>query len=385
MVKHPSSFKNRLFASLFSRFTAAFYLPYFVSQTVEETNLINQNSVSDGVELNLTSSNPLQELNHNDGLGVPKSNYVGGQAVIEGVMMRSRNNVATAVRTPDGRIVCKLQKLSDLSNGFFKKPIARGAGMLFETLKLGINTLDWSAKIAAMYENQSPIKWWEKILQTLSLPLGLLLALSLFLWLPYSVAKWTVGAEGNQFLYHLVSNAIQMTILIIYIWLISLSKEVRRIFEYHGAEHKAIMCYEAGDRVVPERMQHHTRFHPRCGTSFLLVLGLVTMLFFSILDATLLMLGWVYPNAIVRVLFHLPFVPIVGGIGYEILKLSDRKKKNRIVAALIQPGLWLQRITTREPNLQQLEVSAVSLRAAILGYVEENEQVISEAAFNRAA
>lgn len=320
-----------------------------------------------------------------DGLGVRKSNAVGGQAVIEGVMMRGSNHVATAVRAADGRIVCRLQDFPPISqkNPLFKKPIARGAGMLFETLKLGIGTLDWSAKIATYGEtmDDKPPSLGEKILAKLSLPIGLMAGMALFLWLPYSVAKWTIGADGNQFLYHLVSNGMQMTLLVTYMWAISLSKEIRRVFEYHGAEHKGIATYESGDPVEPTVMKSHTRFHPRCGTSFLLVLGLVTMLFFTIMDATLLLFGFVYPSAIVRVLMHLPFIPVVAGIGYEVLKWSDRKKNIRAVTMLIQPGLWLQRITTKEPDLEQLEVSAVSLRAAIQGKLQLTDQVVSESIF----
>ncbi|MCX7836128.1 MAG: DUF1385 domain-containing protein [bacterium] len=378
MAKSPSSLLKTHRYSFVYRLLSILHFPFFFLRWIEETHELEKTVNQEDKEETPYGYSCVVASDQGDGLGLRRSNAVGGQAVIEGVMMRSKNFVATAVRAPDGRIVCKIQELLNPSSQLFKKPIMRGASMLFETLKLGISTLEWSAKISTAQEDQKPLKWWEKAFQSISLPISLILALSLFLWLPYSIAKWTVGADGNQYLYHLVSNSVQMAILIGYMMLISFSKEVRRVFEYHGAEHKGIMCYEAGDQVIPERMQHHTRFHPRCGTSFLLVLGIVTMLFFSTLDAILLLAGWVYPNALVRVLFHLPLVPIVGGIGYELLKLSDRKKNIAAVAALIQPGLWLQRITTKEPNLEQLEVSAISLRAAILGYIEESDKVISE-------
>lgn len=371
---------------LHRRVIAAFALPAILIRSVEEIQEIERQNeqTTDTLQSELTPAGlscPVAP-DLGDGLGIRKSNAVGGQAVIEGVMMRSKQNVATAVRAPDGRIVCKIQTLNTLSTRVFKRPIARGAGMLYETLKLGISTLDWSARIASIGQEETPPKWWEKIFEYVSLPLGLIIGISLFLWLPYSVAKWTVGAEGNQFLYHLTSNSIQMSLMVVYMWLISFSKDVRRVFEYHGAEHKGIMCYEAGDAVTPELMKKHTRFHPRCGTSFLLVLGLVTMIFFSIVDGLLLFAGWVYPNAIVRVMMHLPLVPVVGGIGYEVLKWSDRKKNVKAVTAFIQPGLWLQRITTKEPDLNQLEVSAVSLRTAVIGTLEESENVVSEPNFS---
>ncbi len=316
-----------------------------------------------------------------DGLGVRKSNAVGGQAVIEGVMMRASNHVATAVRAPNGQIVCRIQEFPSLAqkSKTWKRPILRGAGMLFETLKLGIATLDWSAKIAAEIEDdKSKQTLGEKIVGFVSVPIGLLAGIALFLWFPYAVAKWTIGNDGNQFLYHLVANAVRITILIGYMSAISLSKEVRRVFEYHGAEHKGISTYESGDPVEPERMVSHTRFHPRCGTSFLLVLAVVTMIFFSIFDSTLQAFGFVFHNAVWRVLAHLPFIPVVAGIGYELLKWSDRHKAARAVSLIIQPGLWMQRITTREPDLKELAVSAVSLKSAIMGSIVENDTVVSE-------
>lgn len=323
-----------------------------------------------------------------DGLGVRKSNAVGGQAVIEGVMMRAKEHVATAVRAPDGKIVCRMQPTPNLKDRYpiWKKPVFRGVGMMYESLKLGLETLDWSAKIATGMEQESEKQnFWDKALGWIVLPIGLAAGLGIFLWLPYSIAKWTIGADGNQFLYHIVANSFRIIVLVGYTAGIAIMKDIRKVYAYHGAEHKAIATYEAGDPVEPARMVPHTRFHPRCGTSYLLVLVVVTMIFFSFFDATLQAFGITFDKALYRVLAHLPFVPLVAGLGYEVLKWSDRNKRIGIVALLIQPGLWMQRITTREPELAMLEVSATSLRAAITGVIEENDTVVNVEHYQAAA
>ena len=308
-------------------------------------------------------------------------------------MMRSPKSVTVAVRKNDGQILVKKQPYIALSKRYklLNLPIIRGAVVLIESLYLGIKALNFSAEEAM--EEEKPAKKEserakvaasargaggkenlekgtkketleakkgkkEKIFTTLwlilSLLMGFSLALLIFFYLPLILTGLT-GVKGG-FLFNLIDGLIRITFFLIYVWLISLWKSMRRIFEYHGAEHKSIFTFEAGKDLTVENAKKYSTHHPGCGTSFLLIVMLVSILVFMFLGR---------PHTISDRLTRLLFVPLIAGISYELTKLSRKKRKNRIVKMLIVPGLWLQKITTKEPDEAQLEVAIAALKSAL--------------------
>jgi len=299
---------------------------------------------------------------------------VGGQAVIEGVMMRSPESVTVAIRKNDGQIVVKKEPYIALNKRYklLNLPIIRGAIVLIESLYLGIKALSFSAEEAM--EEEKPGKKEsermkvaasagetvkkEKIFTTLwlilSLLMGFALALLIFFYLPLILTGLTRVKGG--FLFNLIDGLIRITFFLIYIWVISLWKSMRRIFEYHGAEHKSIFAFEAGKDLTVENAKKYSTHHPGCGTSFLLIVMIVSILVFMFLGR---------PHTISDRLTRLLFFPLIAGISYELTKLSRKKRGNRIVKMLIAPGLWLQRITTKEPDEAQLKVALAALKSAL--------------------
>ncbi len=299
---------------------------------------------------------------------------VGGQAVIEGVMMRSPESVTVAIRKNDGQIVVKKESYIALSKRYklLNLPVIRGAVVLIESLYLGIKALSFSAE-EAMEEESPPKKESgkakiaasagetmkkEKIFTTLwlilSLLMGFALALLIFFYLPLILTGLT-GVKGG-FLFNLIDGLIRIIFFLIYVWIISLWKSMRRIFEYHGAEHKSIFTFEAGKDLTVENAKKYSTHHPGCGTSFLLIIMIVSILVFMFLGR---------PHTISDRLTRLLFIPLIAGISYELTKLSRKKRGNRIVKMLIAPGLWLQRITTKEPDEAQLKVALAALKSAL--------------------
>ncbi len=298
---------------------------------------------------------------------------VGGQAVIEGVMMRAKNIIATAVRKPDGEIVVKKEEFHSLLERYswLKVPILRGAVGLLEMMYIGIKTLNYSAEIAltdpadSANSKAADVK---KEKTTLSLVLTLLLALALgigiFFFFPLFIATRFFNVEQQPLSFNLIAGGIRIAILLLYLYSISLMKDVHRLFQYHGAEHKAVFTFEQNDRLEIPTALKYTRFHPRCGTSFVLIVMLIAIFLFSFLD--LVVLQFVHPLSLpVRLLTHLPFIPVVGGIAYELLKFSARHSTTRLGRILVAPGLWLQKITTKEPDESQMEVSLAAMKAAL--------------------
>jgi len=291
---------------------------------------------------------------------------VGGQAVIEGVMMRSPKSFTVAIRKSNGQIVIKKEPYIALTERFkfLKIPIIRGALVLIESLYLGIKALSFSAEEAMEEENPerktSSAKQEKKegVLITLwlilSLLMGFALALFIFFYLPLLLVD-LIGIKGG-FLFNLIDGLIRITFFLIYIWTISLWKSMRRVFEYHGAEHKSIFTFEAGENLTPQNSQKYSTHHPGCGTSFLLIVMIISILVFMFLGR---------PHNISERLIRLLFVPLIAGISYELTRLSRKKKNSKIVKILIAPGLWLQRITTREPDKKQLEVAIAALKSAL--------------------
>ncbi len=294
---------------------------------------------------------------------------IGGQAIIEGVMMRSPQRISAVVRLPSGEMTSKVWE----SVAWFRRhkllglPIVRGAVSLAEALVLGVRTLNWSADIALEEERKTTAQKSKKrdsIGLTITLIVAFVLAIGLFMLVPYQIAS-LLKTDRNQPLFHLVAGSTRIIFFLVYLWAISRLKDIRRVFEYHGAEHQSIYCYEKGEPLEGDFVRRQSRFHPRCGTSFLLITALLVMVIFVLFDIAVVAIWGAYPNAFVRFLVHLPFLPLVAGISYEVLRLSDRFSDSGIVKALIAPGLALQRLTTRLPDDGQREVAIVSIHLAL--------------------
>ena len=322
---------------------------------------------------------------------------VGGQAVIEGVMMRSPKRIATAIRRANGEIEIKEQDFESLiqRKKILNIPIVRGAITLIEVMILGIKTLQWSADKAMEDLNEEEKKKGKKIkekkkagMSTVSaiftVSIALIIGLGMFFALPLYLTTEIFNIEKDALLFNLVSGLIRIIFFLLYVWGISFMKDVKRLFQYHGAEHKSIFAFEDKVFLSPANVQKYTTFHPRCGTSFIVIVMLVSLLFFAFLDTLIISFTGTISLA-TRLLTHLPLVPFVGGISYEALKASAKYADSKFVRLLILPGLSLQRITTKEPDDKQVEVAIYALRAA-LGeeykdeLVEESEEIPSKAA-----
>jgi len=308
---------------------------------------------------------------------------IGGQAVIEGVMMRSADRIATAVRKPNGEILVKSEDYKSLASRhkLLNIPIIRGAIAFVEMLVIGIRTLNFSADIAMKeIEKAEAAKNGEKYEEKESRSNALWLALSavvaialgvgIFFFLPLAISN-LFSIDKNAVWFNLVAGGIRLTMFVAYVWIISLFGEFRRIFQYHGAEHKAIFAHEMGDDLTCERAACHTRFHPRCGTSFILIVALTAILIYAISDTIYALSTGSPPSLGTRFSIHLSLLPLVAGGSYELLKLSGKTRDKSVTRLLIKPGLWLQKITTKEPSMDQLEVGITALKAS-LGLVPSN-------------
>ena len=302
---------------------------------------------------------------------------VGGQAVIEGVMMRSTDKVATAVRTPNGEILVKIEDYLPLAkrHKLLNIPIARGAVAFVEMLVLGIRTLNFSADIAIKEQEKIDARekgeeYDQKSKKSNALTLGLTVVFAMalgvfvFFFLPLAISNF-LNIDHNAVGFNLVAGAIRLTMFVLYVWGISFFGEFSRIFQYHGAEHKSIYAHEMGDELTPERAATYTRFHPRCGTSFILIVALIAILTYAVSDTIYALYTGHPPTLLTRFGLHFLLLPFVAGGSYELLKLSGKTRDNRLTRILIQPGLWLQRITTQEPTPEHLEVGIVALQSAL--------------------
>jgi len=314
---------------------------------------------------------------------------IGGQAVIEGVLMRSPRRLAVAVRAPDGSIVVDNQEFVAFSrrHKIFGLPVLRGAASLVESLVIGVKALNFSMAVQERPAVPSPAasaqsaiaaesgfgrksSRWDSLWIGLSLLSSFALALALFQLLPYWVASNLVGGTrtdpANPVLFNFTAGGVRMSLLLAYMWGISHLKDISRVFQYHGAEHKSIFAHERQGSLDVASARAQSRFHPRCGTSFILIVALVCMMFFSLLDGLLWQwFNYAYPTFLHRFAIHLPFVPLVAGLSFEVLKFTARFQDSPWVRPLVLPGLWLQKITTREPDEKQLEVAIASINAAV--------------------
>jgi uncharacterized protein YqhQ len=296
---------------------------------------------------------------------------VGGQAVIEGVMMRSPWRISTAIRKQNGEIEVKSQNYLALSKRYklLNIPIIRGVINFFEMLFIGIGTLNLSANVALeeaeKFEGKKPSS---KRSKDMALALTVIFAFGLgmlvFFFFPLFVSN-LLGISKDAFAFNILTGLIRVSLFLGYLWGISLFGEFKKIFQYHGAEHKTIYAYEKGEDLSLENIKKHSTQHPRCGTSFIFLVLVFAILFYSISDSIYYLVVGSSPTLIKRMLFHFMLLPLIAGGAYELLKLSDFKSENRIIKIFNAPGLWLQKITTREPSEAQLEVGIRALENAI--------------------
>ena len=326
--------------------------------------------------------------------------HYGGQAVIEGVMMRGPTKVATAVRLPSGEIKVHSEPFVSYSrrNRLFRLPVLRGGLTLIESLQLGLKSLNYSAGVAMEAvedeaaaeadtsagaperpsneaaasetvesgpgsgktrpsKDSEPGQWKTTAALTGTMIFALALGVLFFFYIPLVLTDFVMvrtGLEGS-ILFNLIDGVIRVIFFLTYIWSISLWKEMRRVFEYHGAEHKTIFMEEAGDELTPLNSHKYVTKHPRCGTSFLLIVMVVSILVFMLTGR---------PQTILHRLARLLLIPVIAGISYEIMKLSAKRAGTLWARALSAPGVWLQNITTKEPSDEQVEVAIAALEAA---------------------
>ncbi len=278
--------------------------------------------------------------------------YYGGQAVVEGVMIRGPHEMAVAVRAPDGRIVTRSERLSGVYTGLPRRiPILRGVIVLYETLALGLRALTWSSQVATGRDEEDVSR------AQLFLTLGLMLVFvgAVFFAGPVLLTGWISG-YANHYVELLAEGLLRLVMLVGYVWLIGRMPEVRRVFEYHGAEHRAIHAYEHGPTLTPASVLDYPNAHPRCGTAFLLTVMLISLVVFLLLGS---------PAIWVRLIERIVLIPVIASLAYEVLRLGQRYGDNPIVARLYAPNLWLQKLTTRDPDEQEVEVAIAAVQAAL--------------------
>ncbi|HZX21392.1 MAG TPA: DUF1385 domain-containing protein [Clostridia bacterium] len=305
---------------------------------------------------------------------VIKPTSIGGQAVIEGVMMRGPKDIAIAVRTPENEIVVKKEPVEGIITKYKlnKIPFLRGGLALIDSMVLGIKSLNYAVGIAMPEEddNQEPGKF-EAFLQKIfgdkltdvvtyfSVFIALLVAIGVFILGPTLLAGTLKKFISNIMVLNLIEGVLRLTLFIAYIFIISKMEDIRRVFQYHGAEHKSIYCYENGEDLNIENVKKYSTLHPRCGTSFLFIVMMISMVLFS-------MVAWKGP--ISRMLIRLALLPVVAGISYEIIKIAG-KSQSVFMGIVSYPGMMMQKLTTQEPDDSQIEVALEALKNVLV----ENE------------
>jgi uncharacterized protein YqhQ len=296
---------------------------------------------------------------------------IGGQAVLEGVMMRSPSNWALAVRKPDGEIAQVNMSISSpmARHRIFRLPIVRGVVALGESLAIGFRALAISANYAAQEEGEDGEVSTELSRGAMIFAFAIAIGFAVMLfkvtpalltsWLPIDTTGWFVIVEG----------LIRVTLFVLYLSLISLLPDLRRVFQYHGAEHKAINALEAGEELTPERVQRFSLIHPRCGTAFLLWVMVIAIFVFAFVGQPVWY--WLIASRIL-------LLPVIAGLAYELIRFAGKHSDKRILMTLLAPGLWLQRLTTREPTLDQIEVSIRALKEVLRleGGITEQERKV---------
>lgn len=284
---------------------------------------------------------------------------IGGQAVMEGVMMKHGDEYAIAVRKPDKNIEVKIEKYESFADKhpFAKWPIVRGVVNFVESMVVGMKTLTYSASFFEE-EEEEPSKmtnWLDKvtggkaedILMGLTVCFSIIMAIGLFMVLPYLLTGFLSNFIKSHFIVTVIEGVVRIGIFLLYVVLISQMEDIQRVFMYHGAEHKTINCMENGEDLTPENVKKYSRLHKRCGTSFLLIVMVVSIIFFMFIR-----LENVWLKVIVRILL----VPVIAGVSYEFIRLAGRSD-NKLVCTLSKPGMMLQKLTTREPDEEMIEVA----------------------------
>lgn len=312
---------------------------------------------------------------------------VGGQALVEGVMMQGPKGMATAVRKPDGEILVEYHEIKHVRDKFkfLGLPIIRGVVNFIESMIMGYKTLMYSAEISGMEEydeeNLSKFEKWltdkfgDKLMNfvtVLGSVLGVALAFVLFMYFPVLVFnklnEWTSGALTNW--QGLIEGVMKMAIFVIYIALVSRMKDIKRLFMYHGAEHKSIACYEAGEELTVENVKKCCRFHPRCGTSFIFVILIFSIILYTIIAKIFPVIA---AQRVLWMLLKLLFLPLIMGLGYEFIKYAGRHD-NLLVKIVSAPGLWMQRLTTKEPDDDGIiECGIAAIQAVITDDPKDDE------------
>lgn len=274
----------------------------------------------------------------------------GGQAVMEGVMMRSKNHVVICVRQPNDEIITQHEKLHSLSEKyrFLKIPFVRGILALFETLYSGIKGIYFSANAAFGEDEEVNLSPKE-----IAVVVGVAICLSVLLFsiMPFFLTS-LLTLEGG-ILFNIAEGAIRLSFLLAYLAIVSMLGDFKRILQYHGAEHASINAYEAGVELTVENVRKYSRFHSRCGTSFLLIVTVISILFFSLLPNN---------DYFTRLSYRIILIPVISAVSYELLKLSDKYKESRVIKTLVAPGLLLQRFTTRPPDDKMIEVAIKAVK-----------------------
>lgn len=312
--------------------------------------------------------------------------YIGGQAVIEGVMMKNKDQYAVAVRKPDQTIETKVEIYESLGERipFFRIPIVRGVVNFIESLVIGMKTLTYSASFYEEDEEtqedsqaeKAAKKGGEGILMFFSVMISVIFAVGLFILLPAWISEYIRRGIDNNVVVALLEGVIRLAIFLLYVFAISQMKDIKRVFMYHGAEHKTINCLEAGVPLTPENVMKFSRFHKRCGTSFLFLVMIISILFFMVINVD---------SAVLRIVLRLLLVPVIAGVSYEVLRLAG-KNDSLIIKIISAPGLWVQRMTTREPELDMLEVAIASVEGVLdwRAYQEDLRQDKTEKAQEKA-
>ncbi len=282
-----------------------------------------------------------------------KKPNVGGQAVIEGVMMRGKTHVAVAVRQPDGEISVDVRPVNSISDRYpiLKKPFLRGVVSLVESLVMGMKALAYSAQVSGDEDEKLDSK---DMALTIAVSAGL--AILLFIVIPTWSMRFLTGVTQDHMALNLAEGVLRMAIFLAYIAAISSMNDIQRVFQYHGAEHKTIYTYEAGLPLKVENVRPFSTLHPRCGTNFLMIVMLISMFIFTFL-------GW--PNLLERIASRILLMPVIAGVSYELIRYAGAHTDNPLVRIAITPGLLLQKLTTRQPDDSQIEVAIASLKAVV--------------------
>ena len=277
----------------------------------------------------------------------------GGQALIEGVMMRGKHHQAMAVRLDNGQIESVVEPISPWGDRhpILQLPLIRGSVNMVESIVIGMKALSWSTNVnlSGGTEEEEALKPWQ---MALTVMFSLVMSIGIFFLLPVLLAHAANGIVSGTLAQNILEGVLRLVVFLLYIFLIAQMPDIRRVFQYHGAEHKSIHCYEAGAHLVPGEAAHFSRLHPRCGTSFLFIVMIISIFVFSFTGVD---------NIFLRLVSRVVLLPVIAGISYELLKWTGRHMDSAVVRAIAWPGLQIQRMTTAEPDEDMLEVALTAL------------------------